>query len=150
MNTNAVKQSSKLLIVSSKGPFTVFRAPGPWTNPDSHSLPGTDGETLEGVIKQAEEKFGLTSTAEDWEYLGAVPNPANNEVNHLWRFKHIVDVLELRVKSIGGLLAFDGSRYWDIRAKDPSRISPALASIMDAWASIPAIEEYFGVPQQSL
>lgn len=139
-----MKQSSKLIIISSKGPFGVYRAPGPWTNPDSYSLPGTDGNTVEGVVEQAESKFGITSTAEDWEYLGSAENPANDEINHIWRYAHQLDEIQLRVKAIGGLHAFDATRYWDIYNKDPARISPALASIMHNASSIPAITELFG------
>jgi hypothetical protein len=55
-----LKPSSKLLIYDSRHYlYCIYRAPGDWSNPNTFSLIGTDGDTLDGVLRQVREKFHL-------------------------------------------------------------------------------------------
>ena len=78
-----LKPSSKLLIYDSRHYLHCFyRAPGDWSNPNTFSLIGTHGDTLDGVLRQVREKFQLATQAGDWSVIGKVENPANNEINN--------------------------------------------------------------------
>ena len=49
----APKRSSKLLIYDSRRYlYCVYRAPGDWSNPNTISLIGTDGDTVDGEFKE--------------------------------------------------------------------------------------------------
>ena len=77
-----LKRSSKLLIYDSRHYlYCVYRGHGDWTNPNTFSLIGTDGDTLDGVLRQVRERFRLATEAGDWSVIGKVENPANNEIN---------------------------------------------------------------------
>jgi hypothetical protein len=82
IDVTELKRSSKLLIYDSRHYlYCVYRAPGGWTNPNTVSLIGTDGDTLEGVLRQVHEKFRLATEAGDWSVTGQVENPADDEIN---------------------------------------------------------------------
>ena len=57
IDVTELKRSSKLLIYDSRHYlYCVYRAPGDWSNPNTFSLIGTDGDTLDGVLRQVREK----------------------------------------------------------------------------------------------
>lgn len=140
-----LKQSSKLLIHDENGNiFIVYRAPSATNNPDTYSLPGTDGNTLAGVVTEAETNFGLSTKPEDWLYQGSIHNPANTEENHLWSLKYPVNKLSYNGNFIGGLMLLHPAQVWKYYTDTDHRLSPALSSIMDAWQDHPAVETFFG------
>jgi hypothetical protein len=129
----ALKRSSKLLIYDSRRYlYCVYRAPGRWSNPNTISLIGTDGDRLEGVCRQVDEKFGLATAADDWSVSGTVENPADNEVNTIWTFGRPLDHLTFRPAAYGGLLCLAPST---LRLFD-TMLSPALMSVMQAMPQI--------------
>ena len=80
------KRSSKAFIFDLRQfLYCVYRAPGDWNNPDSISFIGADGDEIEGVVRQIDEKFRLWTEVREWSVLGTVPNPANGEINTIWR-----------------------------------------------------------------
>ncbi|MGA8653003.1 MAG: hypothetical protein WB677_20745 [Xanthobacteraceae bacterium] len=126
--TNA-KRSSKLLIFDSRQYlYCVYRAPGPWTNANSLSFVGVDGDTIDGVLRQVREKFRLGTEANDWSVLGTVPNPADNEINTIWKFARPIDSLLFSPAAYGGLLCVKPSA---LQLFD-KMLSPALLSVMRA------------------
>ena len=101
-----LKRSSKLLIYDSRHClYCVYRAPGDWSNPNTISLIGADGDTLDGVLRQVRERFRLATEAGDWSVIGKVENPANNEINTIWTFGRPVDSLVFPPAAYGGLHA---------------------------------------------
>jgi hypothetical protein len=129
----ALKRSSKLLIYDSRRYlYCVYRALGDWSNPNTISLIGTDGDTIDGVRQQVREKLDLATAAGDWSVAGIVENPANNEVNTIWTFGRPLDNLTFRPAAYGGLLCVAPStlRLFGIM------LSPALTSIMQAMPQI--------------
>ena len=124
-----LKQSSKLLIYDSRRClYCVYRGSGNWTNPNTVSLIGTDGGTIDGVLQQVRKKFRLATEASDWSVLGTVENPVNKEINTIWRFRPAVDSLVFLPAAYGGLLCLEPSA---LRLFD-TMLSPALLSVMRA------------------
>jgi hypothetical protein len=124
-----LKRSSKLLIYDSRHYlYCVYRAPGDWTNPNTISLIGADGDVLDGVLQQVHEKFRLASEAGDWSVAGKVENPVNNEINTVWTYARPVDSLVFVPAAYGGLLCLkpSGLRLFE------QMLSPAALSIMQA------------------
>jgi hypothetical protein len=129
----ALKRSSKLLIYDPRRYlYCVYRAPGDWSNPNTISLIGTDGDTVDGVRRQVREKLDLATAADDWSVAGTVDNPANNEINTIWTFGRPLDHLTFRPAAYGGLLCLKPS---DLRLFD-TMLSPALLSVMRAIPQI--------------
>jgi len=129
----ALKRSSKLLIYDSRRYlYCVYRAPGDWSNPNTISLIGTDGDTLEGVRRQVQEKLDLATAAGDWSVAGTVENPANNELNIIWTFGRPLDHLTFRPAAYGGLLCVKPSTL----RLFGTMLSPALTSVMQAMPQI--------------
>jgi hypothetical protein len=129
----ALKRSSKLLIYDSRRYlYCVYRAPGDWSNPNTISLIGTDGDTLEGVRRQVREKLDLATAADDWSVAGTAENPADNEVNTIWTLARPLDHLTFRPSAYGGLLCLAPST---LRLFD-TMLSPALISVMQAMPRI--------------
>jgi hypothetical protein len=127
------KRSSKLLIYDSRRYlYCVYRAQGDWSNPNTVSLIGTDGDSLEGVLQQVREKFRLATAAGDWSAAGIVENPANNEINAVWTFRWPVDSLIFLPAVYGGLLCLKPSA---LQLFD-TMLSPALRSIMRAMPDL--------------
>jgi hypothetical protein len=125
----ALKRSSKLLIYDSRRYlYCVYRAPGDWSNPHTVSLIGTDGDTLEGVKRQVDEKFSLATEGADWLRTGVVDNRADGEVNTIWTLARPLDSLTFRPAAYGGLFCVKPST---LRRFD-SMLSPALLSVMRA------------------
>jgi hypothetical protein len=125
----ALKRSSKLLIYDSRRYlYCVYRAPGDWSNPHTVSLIGTDGDTLEGVRRQVDEKFGLATEGADLLRTGIVDNQADGEVNTIWTLARPLDSLTFRPAAYGGLFCVKPST---LRRFD-SMLSPALLSVMRA------------------
>jgi hypothetical protein len=123
------KRSSKLLIYDSRRYlYCVYRGQGDWTNPNTVSLIGTDGDTLDGVSRQVHEKFRLATEAGDWSVAGRVENPANNEINTIWTFGRPIDSLVFLPAAYGGLLCLKPSA---LRLFD-KMLSPAALSVMRA------------------
>jgi hypothetical protein len=106
----------------------VYRGQGDWTNPNTVSLIGTDGDTLDGVLRQVHEKFRLATEAGDWSVAGRVENPANNEINTIWTFGRPIDSLVFLPAAYGGLLCLKPSA---LRLFD-KMLSPAALSVMRA------------------
>ena len=103
-----LKRSSKLLIYDSRHClYCVYRAPGDWSNPNTISLIGADGDTLDGVLRQAHEKFRLVSEAGDRSVAGKVENLANNEINTVWTYARPVDSLLFVPAVCGGLFCLE-------------------------------------------
>ena len=66
IDVTELKRSSKLLIYDLRHYlYCVYRAPGDWSNPNTFSLIGTPGDTLDGVLRQVREKFQLATQAGD-------------------------------------------------------------------------------------
>ena len=108
-----LKRSSKLLIYDSRHYlYCVYRGPGEWSNPNTFSLIGTDGDTLDGVLRQVREKFHLGTEASDWSVTGKVENPADNEINTIWTFGRPIDSLVFVPAAYGGLLCLKPSTLW--------------------------------------
>ena len=123
------KRSSKLLIYDSRHClYCVYRGHGDWTNPNTFSLIGTDGDTLDGVLRQVSERFRLATEAGDWSVIGKVENPANNEINTIWTFGRPVDSLVFPPAAYGGLLCLKPSTLWQFERM----LSPAALSVMRA------------------
>jgi hypothetical protein len=123
------KRSSKLLIYDSRRYlYCVYRGQGDWTNPNTVSLIGTDGDTLDGVLRQVHEKFRLATEAGDWSIIGKVENPANNEINTIWTFGQPIDSLVFLPAAYGGLLCLRPSALWQF----DKMLSPAALSVMRA------------------
>jgi hypothetical protein len=123
------KRSSKLLIYDSRHYlYCVYRGPGGWTNPNTISLIGADGDTLDGVWRRLREKFNLVTEARDWSVIGKVENPANNEINTIWTFGRRIDSLLFLPAAYGGLLCLKPSA---LRLFEPI-LSPAALSVMRA------------------
>jgi len=124
-----LKRSSKLLIYDSRHYlYCVYRGRGDWTNPNTFSLIGTDGDTLDGVLRQVRERFRLATEAGDWSVIGKVENPANNEINTIWTFGRPVDGLVFPPAAYGGLLCLKPSTLWQFE----QMLSPAALSVMRA------------------
>ena len=105
-----LKRSSKLLIYDLRHYlYCVYRGPGDWSNPNTISLIGTDGDRLDGVLRQAHEKFRLATQAGDWSVIGKVENPANNKINTIWTFGRPIDSLLFLPAAYGGLLCLKPS-----------------------------------------
>jgi hypothetical protein len=136
------KDSTKLFIWTSEDPrnrkgFFVYRAPGPWTNPNSVSLLGTDGRDGDTLVSQIEQKLGLVTAANDWRALASVPNTANNEVNHVFELIRPLRGLTLNHDAYGGFMVFAPATLWQFAGEGaPIRLSPALASIMAALPEV--------------
>lgn len=112
----------------------IYRGQGPWTNPDTWSLPGVDGVGEDALINGTREKFGLETNISDWQKLAEVPNPANNEINHLWLYERPLKESDLSAffKHVAGVEAMPLSALWKDRADHTKRMSPALETIMQA------------------
>ena len=124
-----LKRSSKLLIYDSRHClYCVYRGHGDWTNPNTFSLIGTDGDTLDGVLRQVRERFRLATEAGDWSVIGKVENPANNEINTIWTFGRPVDSLVFPPAAYGGLLCLKPSTLWQFE----QMLSPAALSVTRA------------------
>jgi hypothetical protein len=123
------KRSSKLLVYDSRRYlYCVYRGQGDWTNPNTVSLIGTDGDTLDGVLRQVHEKFRLATEAGDWSVAGRVENPANNEINTIWTFGRPIDSLVFLPAAYGGLLCLRPSALWQF----DKMLSPAALAVMRA------------------
>ena len=123
------KRSSKLLIYDSRRYlYCVYRAPGDWTNPNTFSLIGTDGDTLDDVLQKVSEKLHLATEASDWSVAGKAENPDNNEINTIWTFGRPIDNLISLPTAYGGLLCLKPSTLWLFEPM----LSPAAISIMRA------------------
>jgi hypothetical protein len=123
------KRSSKLLIYDSRHYlYCVYRGHGEWTNPNTISLIGADGDTLDGVLRRVREKFNLVTEAGDWSVIGNVENPANNEINTIWTFGRRIDSLVFLPSTYGGLLCLKPSA---LRLFEPM-LSPAALSVIGA------------------
>jgi hypothetical protein len=123
------KRSSKLLIHDSRQYlYCVYRADGDWSHPNTISLPGTDGDTLEGVLRQVREKFRLATDTSDWSAAGQVENPTGDEINTIWTHRRPIESLLFVPAVYGGVLCLKPSM---LRRFDPM-LSPALRSVMRA------------------
>jgi len=123
------KRSSKLLIYDSRHYlYCVYRGPGDWTNPNTISLIGADGDTLDGVLRRVREKFNLVTETGDWSVTGKAENPADNEINTIWTFGIPIDSLIFLPSAYGGLLCLKPSTLWLFERM----LSPAVISIMRA------------------
>ena len=112
----------------------IYRGQGPWTNPDSWSLPGVDGADADGVVDSVREKFGLETQIDDWKKLAEVHNPANNEINHVWQYDRPLKEADLTAffKHVAGVEVMPLSDLRQDRAEGKKKMSPALDTIMDA------------------
>jgi hypothetical protein len=127
------KRSSKLLIYDPRHYlYCVYRADGDWSNPNTVSLPGTDGDSLGGVLQQVREKFRLATEASDWLAAGQVENPAGDEINTVWTFRRPIDSLLFVPAAYGGVLCLKPSA---LRRFD-TILSPALRSVMRAMPDL--------------
>jgi hypothetical protein len=128
-----LKRSSKLLIYDSRRClYCVYRGQGDWSSPNTISLIGTDGDTLDGVLRQVDEKFRLATKAGDWSVTGKVENPANNEINTVWTCSRPIDALVFVPAAYGGLLCLKPSSLWTFE----KMLSPAALSIMRAMPHV--------------
>ena len=129
IDVTELKRSSKLLIYDSRQYlYCVYRGPGHWSNPNTISLIGTDGDTLDGVLRQVREKLRRVTEAGDWSVAGKVENPANNEMNTVWTYARPVDSLVFVPAAYGGLLCLKPSALWLFE----TMLSPAALSVMRA------------------
>ena len=127
------KRSSKALIYDSRQfLYCVYRAPGDWNNPNSISFIGADGDEIEGVVRQIDEKFRLRTKAREWSLVGTVPNPGNGEINTIWRLDRATDHLQCLPAAYGGLMCVKPSAMWGFE----SMLSPAALSIMRAMPEL--------------
>lgn len=127
------KRSSKLLVYDSRGYlYCVYRGPGDWSSPNTVSLIGTDGDALDGVLRQVREKFRLATEAADWSSVGAVENPPNDEINTIWTLRRPVDSLLFVPAAYGGLFCLQPST---LKLFD-AMLSPALRSVMRAMPDL--------------
>jgi hypothetical protein len=128
-----MKRSSKVFIYDSRQYlYCVYRAPGEWSNPDSISFIGTDGDEVEVVARQVFEKCRLRTEANEWSVVGTVPNPANNETNTIWKLARVTDSLLFLPGAYGGLMCLRPSAIWAFE----KMLSPAAASIMRAMPEL--------------
>jgi hypothetical protein len=129
----ASKRSSKLLIYDARRYlYCVYRAPGDWRNPHTISLIGTDGDTLESVRRQVDEKFALATAPDEWSATGLVDDPASNEINTIWTLARPLDSLTFRPARYGGLFCLKPSTL----PLFDSMLSPALRAIMRAMPEV--------------
>lgn len=129
------KRSSKLLVFDSRGRlYCVYRDFGAKTNPNSISLIGTDGDTVQGLIAQVSEKFNLDTAPSDWSLLEAILNPKNDEVNLVWKYGGTLDRLYFLPQAYGGLMCLVPSALWGFEKS--SMLSPAARSIMLAMPNL--------------
>lgn len=137
-----MKQSSKLLVwtsedIATRKGFFVYRAPGPWTNPNSISMLGTDGRDGVTLVAQVEQKLGLATSPDHWREIASVENLANNEVNHVYELVYPLEGVMLNHKAYGGLMVFAPQTLWQFAGDNaPIALSPALRSIMDAMPEV--------------
>jgi len=112
----------------------VYRGQGPWTNPDSWSLPSVPGTNPDDLAESVREKFGLETQNADWKKLGEVHNPANNEINHVWLCDRPVKEKDLAsfFQHVAGVEAIELSALWAEQASNKKTMSPALDTIMQA------------------
>lgn len=128
-----IKRSSKLFIFDSRQClYFVYRGPGAWNSANTISFIGADGSEAADVVRQVDEKFRLTTDAGDWSIMGTVHNPANREINTIWRFARPVDSLLFLPAAYGGLLCLKPSAIWAFE----SMLSPAASSIMRAMPQL--------------
>jgi hypothetical protein len=124
-----LKRSSKLLIYDSRRYlYCVYRGQGDWSNPNTVSLMGTDGDTRDGLLRQVREKFRLATEAGDWSVTGQVENAASKEINTIWTFARPIDSLVFLPAAYGGLLCLKPSTLWLFE----QMLSPAALSVMRA------------------
>lgn len=127
------KHSSKVLIYDSRQfLYCVYRAPGGWNNPNSISFIGAEGDEVAGVVRQIDEKFRLRTAADDWTMVGTVLNPANGEINTIWRLAPPIDSLVFLPAAYGGLLCLQPSALWAFA----KMLSPAALSVMRAMPEL--------------
>lgn len=127
------KRSSKALIYDSRQfLYCVYRAPGDWNNPDSISFIGADGDGIDGLVQQIDEKLYLQTETHEWSIVRTVPNPANGEINTIWRLGRATDHLQCLPAAYGGLMCVKPSAMWGFE----SRLSPAALSIMLAMPEL--------------
>jgi len=128
-----LKRWSKLLMYDSRRYlYCVYRGQGDWSNPNTISLIGADGDTLDGVLRQIDEKFRLATEAGDWSVTGKVANPANNEINTVWTCRRPIDSLVVVPAAYNGLLCLKPSALWLFE----QMLSPAALSIMRAMPQV--------------
>ncbi len=127
------KRSSKAFIYNSRQLlYCVYRAPGGWSNPDTISFIGADGDEVAGVVRQIDEKFYLRTQPREWSSLGTVPNPANGEINTIWRLDRATDHLHALPAAYGGLMCLKPWAMWGFEGM----LSPAALSIMRAMPEL--------------
>jgi hypothetical protein len=132
------KRSSKILIYDSRQfLYCIYRAPGDWTNADTVSFIGADGDTVEAVRHEVREKLRLTTEPSEWSIVARVPNPANSEINTIWKYVRVTDSLLFQPAVYGGLMCLKPSALWAFG----KMLSPAAVSIMRA------LPDLFGSPQ---
>ena len=128
------RRSSKIFIYDSRQfLYCVYRARGgDWTNPDTVSFIGADGDQVEAVVRQVFEKFRLTTAANEWSIIGTVENPANSEINTIWRLVRTTDALLFLPAAYGGLMCLKPAEMWAFE----EMLSPAALSIMRAMPEL--------------
>ena len=132
------KRSSKILIFDLRQfLYCVYRAPGDWTNADTVSFIGVDGDTVEAVRREVGDKFRLTTEPNEWSILATVANPANSEINTVWKYVRATDSLLFQPAVYGGLMCLRPPALWAFG----KMLSPAAVSIMRA------LPDLFGSPQ---
>ena len=132
------KRSSKILIYDSRQfLYCVYRARGDWTNANTVSCIGADGDTVAAVIGEVLDKFRLTTAPNEWSIAATVANPANCEINTIWKYVKETDSLLFRPADYGGLMCLRPSALWSFG----KMLSPAAVSIMRA------LPDLFGSPQ---
>lgn len=132
------KRTSKLLIFDPKHRlYCTYRAPGPWTNANTLSFVGADGDQVEGVVSEAAAKLSLVSQTSDWTMLKEVDNPTNNEVNLVWQLGPTVVEVVYRSRFYGGIMCISAVDIWVWK----HMLSPAALTIAEALPDI------FGAPR---
>jgi len=135
------KQSIKLILKVSDDlrsyddrHVVIYRGNGPWTNPDTWSLPGVDGSGEQALVNGVQSKFGLHTNIADWEKLAEVFNPANDEINHVWQYHGCLDTSDLQnfFNHVADVKAMPLSTIRDDIEKQHKTPSPALETIIDA------------------
>ena len=131
-----LKQSSKLFIFHpEKGLYVMYRAPGPWTNPNSISFLGSDGgEITNESIKQIQKKTGLSVEIDAFTKLAEIPNPANNEINNVFKLQAEVDSMTFSPSETGGIMCVNPLTMWEFVYKE--MISPAALTIIQGMPQI--------------